>query len=100
MVNLNDNRKKFEEMSGFKEIESESLYTQNNFADKVLSSLISFMRLFIEIFNSFILPLFMGASIVYVLFDLLFYSANMTYNFFRLVLLSVLLFYRYKRGNF
>lgn len=88
---------KFEEMSGFKEIESVS---KDNLTDKILDNSVMIMEMLLEVLNNYVIPFCLGGAIVVIVFDLVFYGANMVYNFFRLILLSVLLFYRYKRGKF
>lgn len=98
MVNQRDKPiNKFEDMSGFKEIESTS-NTSNGV--KFIQVFLVVLKTATEFFDEYLLPLFLGMSIVFLMFDLVFYGADVTYNFFRLLLLCVLLFYRYKRGKF
>lgn len=89
--------RKFEDMSGFKEIESAEK-TSNGV--KIIQVSLVVLKTVIEFFDEYLLPLFLGMSIIILMFDLVFYGADLNYNIFRLLLLCVLLFYKYKRGKF
>lgn len=86
-----DNRPKFESMSGFQEIKS--VNTEDTFTEKAEKCLMILFETSIELTKGFFLPLTVKFAIIYLIFDLIFYGNNLSYTVMRIVFLIVLLVY-------
>lgn len=85
---------KFEEMSGFKELEEQPSKTSGLFLN-IVHSVLEFIDILVDIMDTRLFPFIICMAILFLIFNLVFYSADMIKNIFNLFLLGVL-FYIYK----
>lgn len=91
MVSQQDKRqKKFEEMSGFQEIEVD---VEEGFAEKVEQCIIDVLEFILGLTKIFFLPLTARFAIIYLIASLMFYGEDAVYSVTRIIFLIVLLVY-------